>query len=471
MPIPSITNQEVNGLLRSSPGPSSLVCVLGCSSLGSTAFVLLTSRVTDLVANCGYGPGVELAAVKAAAGKQVAFLRLPSATPGTASAVIKTGTGTSIVTVTGAPFDNYQVAVAITASGTIATVGIKFVYSLNGDFYDRSMEYSLGTATTFAIPNTNITLNFAAGTVVAGDYYNFTTVAPAFDVAGLQAGIELLRTSSIAVDCFALAGDASAAVLQAMSVKIKSLKTHGKHTWGLAHYSLPTGGAQTPAQYRDTTSTALQAVSSDVIGLAAWSCRHTSAVSGFTLVRSPLYPALDVLTPDRISENSASISGHAIPAILMDISGALFFQDALYDDGLSDRCITLRSWPGQPGIYLTRARLLSAPADSAQLIVHRRVVNRAEQTADAYWATIVHTPIKAAPNGTIAPEEALRIQAGLQSALQDALGNDCSRVVYILDKSINILTTSTIQGDIYVQPYGYPEFIITRVALVAQIAV
>ena len=467
MTIPALVNQEVNGQFRSVPAASSLVCVLGCASAGTDLEVWLGARVTDLVSAYGYGPGPELAAVKAAAGLQVGFIKLPTVTPGVAGSVTFTGTGDSVVTVTGTPYDTYSVIMEVLKAGTVGTDGIQIRYSLNGG-KEYSAPYYLGTAVTFAIPNTGVTLNFAAGDLDLGDTAEFELTEPLPDSAGIQSAIEALRTHGVNFDCIALATPASAALLTAMNSKIVSLKTHGKHMWGLAGWAIP-GTAETDAAYASATNASLNTISTDKIGLTTWSADYISSISGYLLKRTPLFAALNVLTPAVISENSAAISGHQVPALLADEDGNQIYHDALYDESLSDRTITLRTWPGQPGVYITRARLLSAPADSAQLIIHRRLVNRAEQLADAYFATVVNTPIEVAPNGTISPEEAIRIEQGMQAALEDGMGNDVSGVVYKLDRLINILTTSKLEGDVYIQPFAYPETIVTRIALVAEL--
>jgi len=467
MSIPALTNQEVNGLLRSTPGASSLVCVIGCSSQGTTQSLWLGSRITDLVNTWGYGPAPELAAVKAAAGKQVALIRVPTVTAAVAGSVTFTGTGTSVVSVTGTPYNAYSVKMLVVVGGTIASAGIKIQYSLNGGS-DYSPIYYLGTGNTFLIPNTGITLNFGAGTLVAGDTAVFTTTAPAPDISGIQAAMDVVKLSALPIDCMAFACDATASILQAIDSRLVGMKPYGKHCWALTMWPGKTVG-QSDSAYTTAVNTAISGVSSDKIGMTTWSSAFTSALTGLTQEKPVLYSAFDILTPSVISENAAAIAGHAVPTLLVDNTGNTIYHDALYDESLSDRTITLRSWPNQPGVYITRARLMSAPADSAQLIIHRRLVNRGEQLADAYFATIVNTPVRAAADGTIAPDEALRIQTGMTAALEDGLASDASKVAYLIDKTINILTTSRIEGDLYIQPFGYPETIITRIALTATI--
>lgn len=469
MPIPNIANQEVNGLLRASPPSSSLVCVLGTSSAGSVGFPWVGARVTDLVSANGYGPGPELAAMKCAASQQVVFIKLPIASAGSAGSVTSTNPGTSAVTVTGTPYENLDVALKFSAGATIGVAGAKFQYSLNGGL-SYSLTYSLGTANTFVIPNTGLTVNFGAGTVLSNSVFMFSTVEPAPDAAGIQAAFDLIKVSSLPIDCVVLANNATPTLVTAMKTGIEGIKPFGKHVWGLAGAPIPTP-SQTDSQYSTAMDTAYTATASDKLGVCMWSALYSSAISGLTFERSPLFPALNVLTPADISENSASIAGHAVPCLLADdTTGVQVGHDALYDESLSDRFITLRTWPGQPGVYITRARLLSAPADSAQLIIHRRLVNRGEQAADRYMATIVHTPIRVqAANGHITDDEKLRIQDGMQSAQDDALVGHVSNVKYVLDSSINMLTTSRLEGDLYIQPFGYPEYIITRIALTATI--
>ena len=84
-----------------------LVMIAGCSSSGTAGAFVATASQDTITSTFGYGPMPELASMLVAAGATVICCRIASTTPGAASAVTKTGAGTSVVTVTGAAYDSY----------------------------------------------------------------------------------------------------------------------------------------------------------------------------------------------------------------------------------------------------------------------------------------------------------------------------------------------------------------------------
>lgn len=160
------------------------------------------------------GPLVESGGLIAQAGNIALCIAVPIATPGTATAVQATtpGGSTSVVTVTldttpGA-WDTYYVKVRCITGGTRGTAGIVVQVSLDGG-KNYGSPIALGTAVVLylgqgslnnpAVGGTGIQLNFGVGTLVAGDYWQFSTTAPAPNDAGLQAGYAAYYASQYAV--------------------------------------------------------------------------------------------------------------------------------------------------------------------------------------------------------------------------------------------------------------------------------
>ncbi len=181
------------------PGASVQVVIGTCSS-GTAATVVATRSITTLINTFGYGPMVEAAAMAILAGGTVLCMKAASNTPGAQTAVDAThaAVGTSVVTVTGNAYDTYQVELLITTGGTRGTTGIKFQISLDaGRTYGPAI--SLGTSTTYVIPQTGLTLNFSTGTLVAAEYYAFSTTEPLWNTAGVQSCLNALQASQYAV--------------------------------------------------------------------------------------------------------------------------------------------------------------------------------------------------------------------------------------------------------------------------------
>ncbi|MGV1035317.1 MAG: DUF2586 family protein [Microbacteriaceae bacterium] len=471
MTIPSITNTEVQGGIIAVGAPSKLLLVLGTASQGPTLQITRQSSPSGFVSTFGFGHGVNYAAVAAQAGRQTAFMRLTQ-TAGSCAAVVQIGGGTSVATVNALndePFDDFDIIVQVTKAGTIGVFGAAIKYSLNGGL-DFSPSIPLGTANNFTIPNTGVRLDFAAGTLVLNATYSVKCTGPAYDDAAITAAFDVIKLGSLRPDCVVLAGATDATSAGVFANAIKGLKPFGIHMWGLCEARVNDFTNETYAQYTTSIASSFHDVATDLVGIGAWAARVPSPIYGVRLRRSQLMMAVGALTPESISENPASIGGHALNGTLRDDAGNLVEHDAFFDEGLADQFICARSWPNQPGTYVTRAQLKSAPASSIQLSIHRRLVNEAERVADAVSASLVHLPVKAKPDGTISDLSAKHIEAAFNTGLNDAVAPHCSAVQWVLDRTFNVITSKKIKGRLQIQPFGYPEFFETEIYLTSTVA-
>ena len=144
-----------------------LVCVLSTSSSGTAGQLGLYSNINDVVAQFGSGEGVDFAAhyIKAL-GKPVLMGRMNASVSATTGPLdLSLVAGTSVISFTGTPLDDEAIVLNVVAGGTIGVAGITFRYSRDqGNTWSGVI--NLGTATTFAIPGTGMTANFAAGTLI-----------------------------------------------------------------------------------------------------------------------------------------------------------------------------------------------------------------------------------------------------------------------------------------------------------------
>lgn len=471
MTIPSLRNIEVEGQLRGVARASALVCVVGVSSAGTPLQIGLDSRVTAITSRVGYGPMPELAAQLAASGARVAYCKIPGTTvdPG---AVTQSGAGPAM-TVIGDGFDAYRVSVRVAKGGTLGEPGIKLEYALSEHTVNGQLAYlpplSIGASDSLVLPNTGLEVEFADGDLVEGEVYTFTANPPTWAIADVLLALEKIKRSRLPIDSVALAGAISPSDLLQYSNGIAALKPFGKHIWGLGEVRMPNAG-ESDAAYAEAIDTAYSAPPNKNVALAAYAARVPSAISGIMQRRTPLYGSIADLTPETVSENAAAIDGHAANAFLTDDLGNEVEHNALYDESLTDRFLVYRTWPETDGVYLTWARLMSTPGSSFQLILHRRIVNRAEQIADRYMASQAHRPLVAKADGTITESDAKRIETGMTADLRAGLAGDVSNLLYVLDRTAVITTVpSGIEGDLYVQPFGYPDTITTRIILTATV--
>lgn len=149
-----------------------VICVWSPCAAGDDLLPRLYGSAKAIYDVHGYCEGVEYAALhEQYARKPILFMPLPVDTLGAVSRENKTGnTGTSVTTVTAGGtgvLAEHDGAVRVVTGGTIGTDQILLEYSADGQRTWK--KYRLGTANSFAIPFFNVTMAFAAGTLVAGD--------------------------------------------------------------------------------------------------------------------------------------------------------------------------------------------------------------------------------------------------------------------------------------------------------------
>jgi hypothetical protein len=199
--VPSSNVRVVIGCLLSNPAS------FDSSVTNPTATVdqiISSTQASALVPYFTAGKTMEAAGLDCAAGAQVLVVGVPIVATGTAKAVQATvpGGSTSTVTTTldatNGAWDDYFVRVLCTTGGTRGTAGIFFQVSLDaGRNYGPAI--ALGTASAYIIPRTGVQIDFGAGTLVAGDYWSFQTVAPSGNTSGWNAALSDLQASQYAL--------------------------------------------------------------------------------------------------------------------------------------------------------------------------------------------------------------------------------------------------------------------------------
>ncbi len=169
----AISVQEARGFVAVPADLDNLAVVMGCSSLGSSLSSFFLSG-SAAVASVGYGDAVDsltqIIEQKQDSGNAVKFpaalCTTAGTTVGTYGAVDATGvTGTAVTTMDAAshPYGTYHARLRCVTGCLIGTTGGQFAWSLdNGE--NESVPFSLGTATSYTIPNSNVKFDFAPTT-------------------------------------------------------------------------------------------------------------------------------------------------------------------------------------------------------------------------------------------------------------------------------------------------------------------
>src|SRR5215471_2162706 len=187
---------------------------IGCAIGGTPNQPFATTNPQTLQGQFIGGPLVEAGGLICQAGNVCVAVSAPIVTKGVATAVQPTvpGGSTSTVSVTvdttpGA-WDDYYVRLRCLTGGNVGTAGIVVQVTLDAGRSFGS-PIALGTATllylgqgalnTPVVGGTGVQVNFGVGTMVAGDYWSFSTTGPQPDAAGRAAALAAYFASQFAV--------------------------------------------------------------------------------------------------------------------------------------------------------------------------------------------------------------------------------------------------------------------------------
>ena len=443
---------------------SSVQVVIGACSGGTAAQVVATRNANTLATAVGYGPAVDQAGITIAAGGTVLFMKSATTTPGVASAVTAFATGTSVVTVSGAPHDAYLVKFLVTAGGTRGTIGIRFKLSLDaGRTYGP--EISLGTAVSYVVTGTNLTLAFGAGTMVLGESVTFGCTEPLTSAASVQACLVALEASPYSVTGWGsmrIVGPrtgAEASSIQGYLDTMVTTKTFTRAIIEVRDNALPTaygGAGETDAVWSAAVALDYSAVSS----------RRICAVAGNYNINS-VFPVAAAGTP-RMRRNGAfalaarqvtiaavthagRVKDGALAQIIidptLDPSDGFNYHDEYQSPALDvARFTSFRKRKGKPGFFVANPKLMSPGGSVFVLLPHGNVMDIGCSLLNQANTEYINSDVKLNANGTIDEKAAQAIEAAVNSVLRDQMFSKSliSGFSYAIDRSTNVRTTSTV---------------------------
>lgn len=465
MSQPNVSITELDGAIGVlPPSAGKLFALAGPSTSGPVNTPATYARIPAIVSTFGGGPLVEAAAhYLEAYGRPVVLVRTAASTAGIAGAVNDDGVaGTSVITLTGTPIDDHELAFRVVTGGTIGEAGITFQWSLDGG-RTWSAVTSLGTSTTFAVPGSGVTINFAAGTLLAADTASARLTAPAWTTAELAAAVDALAASAVSWEILQPIGPLDADAVDSLDLKFAAMQAAGKDRSWIGNARMPAAG-ESEAAYLAAMQTALGAKATTFGSICAGACKLTSSVTGRKYRRpvSYVYAAREASVSEEI--NVADINLGPLRGVsIRDANGNPDEHDESLNPGLDDaRFTVLRTFEGEPGVYVNRPRLFSSPTSDFQLHPHRRVMNLAHAALRAYFRRRLNSIILVSrETGFILEQEALEIEAGAMATLRDTLlaKPKASGAMFALSRSDNLLSAKTLTGDARVLPLAYPEFI------------
>lgn len=191
-------------------GGTGYAVVLGCVGKNADLTPRVYSSPSALIAQHDYSDAADLAALIMVETKApVVFVGMPDASVGALRWSARTGTGTSIVTVSAGTYgirSEVDAILTVTTAGTIGS-GSGPVFDLSLDGGRNTKAIRLGTASSYTIPYMGIVLSFAAGSLVVGDTFSFRTTAPMWDSAALTSARVALAAQQRTSRAWYIVGD------------------------------------------------------------------------------------------------------------------------------------------------------------------------------------------------------------------------------------------------------------------------
>ncbi len=466
MTLPDVTLQINDGALGILPGASPLVpCIIGTCTLGVTSTVYSFGDPTTAFNTLGYGPLTEAVcrSLGIAGGSVIAIPANPSVA-GTSSAVTHSGTGTSVQTVTVATAnDSYSIQFNIVAgAASLSALTATFQYSLDGG-QTFSVLYAVPVSGLFVIPNTGLTVTWAAGTFVAGDTYAFTCTAPGYSTTDLATAITAALASPLTYGFIHAVGQiganaaATAAAVAAIDTQMSTAQSAYRYIWTLIEIAT------------DTDANILAAfLSVSSLRTSAWASTATvaSAINGKLLNRSSGWCA---------AERAAAVNpgidlGRVLDGSLKGVSAIT--RDERVTPGLdSARIGTLRTIIGKNGYWITQPRMLAPLGSDYYLIQYRRIMDVACAVVHQALAQFINDTVLVDPStGYIDNRYASNIEAYANSALNNALSfnnpPDVAAATAVVNRAVNIISTGTIPVTVRITPNGYAKAITVNIGFV-----
>jgi len=490
MPAIPSAKESVRDFGTGQSQPASMrAVVIGAASAGPSNQLNFFGDTNTLRDTHGEGPGVEqVANIISKGGGPVGFVRPTTSIAASNGVVTKTGTGPDI-TLSGSAALDARIRVEVMRGGALG-VGA-FRYCCDGYDGDTESErtYSetitIPSGGTFAMPGLGITLTFASGTYVVGDFYTADV-----ECAGMNAG-------DLATAFAPLASTPS----PWRFVSVKTSRANGDST---AHATL---GAALQAQL--TTIAGTSKFRRGIISADAGEDSHAAAAAALASTvatrlmfpygmvrRATVKPFPGFAFP--VTHGADVFAARAAASLLStDLkrvrSGALeeivkLFHDEYRTPSILDdvKVSTLRTYEHLAGYYISQARLKSPSGSDFKLWPHGIVMDVACETVNRMMTTFIGEGMRvgtAVINGIEYPGaldelDAVDIEEEVSQALISQLlspvnakgfSGHVSDLRFRIDRTRNVLSTGTIVGFVGMLPLAYVDYIETALGFVSEL--
>lgn len=468
LPIVTITKLDgQTGVVR--PGADGVLLILAPAEKGQLVPASY-AKTKDVVTEYGAGLLSEFAShVLDRTKKPIVAVRGSASTAAVLSAVTAAGAGTSVVTVSGTPLDDYRGIVKFVVGGTVGVAGAVYKYSLDGGV-NWSRELALGTATSAVLTGSGITVNFAAGTLLADSTFSFAATAARFQNADIVTALEAIRLSSLRFEAILVAGPLDATMVATVQTWITAREAEGRYYTFLANTRWKTS-VETDAAYKAD----LDPIFANTVAASGLVCADsfeaTSAITGRVQQRDfALSVAARSMAVDIGTSPSWVALGPLDGCVIKDAKGNPLHHDESQSPGLSDTRFTVaRTFGGQDdpeGTFINLPLLFSQSGSDYVIYPHMRVMNRACSIAKQLLTKRLQAGVEKVPDpnvpnkAVIAEYEAAEIESEITVTLRGELTESKKRASdtgFVLSRSDDLSSNGlhTLTGDVWIVALAY----------------
>lgn len=435
---------------------------VGTCSSGTANTLYGFTEFDTLRSTLGYGPLVEAVAHKLAGGGTVYAMPVTPDTAGAAGAVTHTGTGTSEATVSGSVHDAFKVRITITRAGgsLSASPPATFTVSIDGGV-NTSAPVPMPTSGVYPVPNTGgLIVTFAAGTFVLGDTFNFDCVAPLFTASTVTSALTALRADPRTWKHVHIVGG----TLTVANARLQANAVDAALATAEAQYRFTYGIVECPNDTDANIIAGFATFASTRVAVGAGLCSVTSPLTGLTLTRNAALPFAARRHTAPIHEDAGRVESGALRLVT-----ALARDEAITPGLDSERFVTLRSFIGKRGFYITNGNMMANGGSDFSLVQFREVMDVACSVQRDGMLRYVNENVRVYPStvqapavaGAIDERDARAVESDVGGKLRAALvsANHVTDATITVNRTDNILSTRTLRSKVRVLPFGYTKFI------------
>ncbi|MFC5846736.1 DUF2586 family protein [Deinococcus petrolearius] len=400
------------------------------------------------------GPLAGAAAVALMQTSPVVAVRVPATTAGTLTSVTRAGTtGTSIPAVAGPPNDAYAFSIAVTRSGTVAAGDAAVEVSVNGQ---AGSERAVPAGGVLAISGTDVTATFAAGTLVAGETYAFSSAAPTATVADIATTLEDLLSTRPDLRYVHVLGSTTPALAAAVDAILTERATRNHYLHAILE-ARPMATGETASTYLAAIEAQFAAFASTRVGIALDGGEVYNPLTRQLEYRNSAWKLTGQRATRPIGEAAYRVRTGPVPAM-----GGLRFDANLV--GTSGRFAALRTFDGREGVYVANWPTMAPSGSDYGEVQRREVIDRAAAigfiSAMDYLGADIPVDIT---TGRVLETAAAAFDTFVEGRVRAGLGANASGVRVRMDREENILSTEHLRFTLSVIPLGYAHRITVNV--------